>query len=205
MILEMRTYVLKPGMTANFVERFAEGLTARLQFSKLLGLWQSEVGGLNRVVHIWPYENFEDRERIGNEARKTGMWPPKTQEFTITQENKILQPAPFSPPLSETKQGNIYEFRTYTYQPGTMPKVLEAFSKVIPERAKLSPLVGIWVSAIGPLNQFIHVWAYRDSGERERVRAEASKKVAGWPPETRQYMVMQENMLMTPSACAPFK
>ena len=87
-----------------------------------------------------------------------------------------MQPAPFSPPLSETKQGNIYEFRTYTYQPGTMPKVLEAFSKVIPERAKLSPLVGIWVSAIGPLNQFIHVWAYRDSGERERIRAEASKK-----------------------------
>ena len=39
MILEMRTYVLKPGMTNNFVERFAEGLTARLQFSKLLGLF----------------------------------------------------------------------------------------------------------------------------------------------------------------------
>ena len=87
--------MLKPGMTNNFVERFAEGLTARLQISKLLGLWQSEVGGLNRVVHIWPYESFEDRERIGQEARKTGKWPPKTQEFIITQENKIIQPAPF--------------------------------------------------------------------------------------------------------------
>ena len=68
MILEMRTYVLKPGMTHNFVEGFAEGLTARLQFSKLLGLWLSEVGGLNRVVHVWPYESFENRERIGAEA-----------------------------------------------------------------------------------------------------------------------------------------
>ena len=37
MILEMRTYVLKPGMTANFVEKFAEGLTARLQFSTAAG------------------------------------------------------------------------------------------------------------------------------------------------------------------------
>ena len=55
MILEMRTYLLKPGTTANFVERFAEGLTARLRFSKLLGLWQSEVGGLNPDVPIWPY------------------------------------------------------------------------------------------------------------------------------------------------------
>src|SRR5437762_3299781 len=125
MILEMRTYVLKPGMTNNFVERFAEGLTARLQFSKLLGLWLSEVGGLNRVVHVWPYESFEDRERIGGEARKTGKWPPKTQEFIITQENKFIQPAPFSPSLPERKLAEIYEFRTYTYQPGTMPTVLE--------------------------------------------------------------------------------
>ena len=141
MFLEMRTYVLKPGMTNNFVERFAEGLTARLQISKLLGLWQSEVGGLNRVVHIWPYESFEDRERIGQEARKTGKWPPKTQEFIITQENKIIQPAPFSPPLPESKLGNVYEFRTYTYQPGTMPTVLERFGKVMAGRTKVSPLV----------------------------------------------------------------
>src|SRR5689334_350433 len=129
MILEMRTYVLKPGMTHNFVERFAEGLTARLQFSKLLGLWLSEVGGLNRVVHVWPYESFEDRERIGAEARKTGKWPPKTQEFIVTQENKFIQPAPFSPPLPERKLGEVYEFRTYTYQPGTMPTVLERFGR----------------------------------------------------------------------------
>ena len=114
----MRTYVLKPGMTNNFVERFAEGLTARsASFSKLLGLWQSEVGGLNRVVHMWPYESFEDRERIGQEARKTGKWPPKTQEFIITQENKIIQPAPFSAAVTRRKLGNVYEFRTYTYQP----------------------------------------------------------------------------------------
>ena len=33
MFLEMRTYVLKPGTTNTFVERFAEGLTARLKFS----------------------------------------------------------------------------------------------------------------------------------------------------------------------------
>ena len=32
MFVEMRTYVLKPGMTDNFVERFAEGLSARLNF-----------------------------------------------------------------------------------------------------------------------------------------------------------------------------
>src|SRR5215475_14308031 len=141
MFLEMRTYVLKPGTTNNFVERFAEGLTARLKFSKLLGLWQSEVGGLNRVLHIWPYESFEERERIGQEARKTGKWPPKTQEFIITQENKIVQPAPFSPPLPESKLGNVYEFRTYTYQPCIMPMVLERFSYMLSPHTTVSQFV----------------------------------------------------------------
>jgi hypothetical protein len=203
MFLEMRTYVLKPGMTNNFVEGFAAGLPARLQISKLLGLFSSEVGGLNRVTHVWPYESFEDRERIGNEARKTGKWPPKTQEFIVTQENKIIQLAPFSPPLPEKKLGEIYEFRTYTYQPGMMPTVMERFGKVIPERTKISPLVFAGQTMIGPLNQFIHVWAYKDAGERERLRAEAAKKVAGWPPATREFMVAQENTIMTPAACAP--
>ncbi len=203
MFLEMRTYVLKPGMTNDFVKGFAAGLPARLKISKLLGLFCSEVGGLNRVTHVWPYESFEDRERIGNEARKTGMWPPKTQEFILTQENKIIQPAPFSPSLPEKKLGEIYEFRTYTYQPGTMPTVLERFGKVIPDRTKISPLVFAGTTMIGPLNQFIHVWAYKDAGERERLRAEAAKTVVGWPPGTREFMVAQENTIMNPAPCAP--
>jgi hypothetical protein len=58
---------------------------------------------------------------------------------------------------------------------------------------------------IGPLNQYIHVWAYKDAGERERLRVEATKTVEGWPPPTREFLVMQENMIMTPAPCAPFK
>jgi NIPSNAP len=205
MFVEMRTYLLKPGTTAAFEERFVEGLGARQQFSKLGGLWRSEVGGLNVVVHMWPYESFEDRERIGQEARKTGKWPPRTHEFIITQENKIIQPAPFSPPLSEKNLGNIYEFRTYTYQPTTMPTVLERFGKVMPARTKISPLAFAGHTLIGPLNQYIHVWAYKGEGERERLRAEASKSVEGWPPPTREFIVKQENMLMVPAACSPMK
>jgi len=203
MFLEMRTYVLKPGMTNDFVAGFAEGLPARLQFSKLLGLFCSEVGGLNRVTHVWPYESFEAREKIGAEARKTGKWPPKVQHLILTQENKIVQLAPYSPPLPEKKMGEIYEFRTYTYQPGSMPTVFERWSKIIGERTKVSPLVFAGQTVIGPLNQYIHVWAYKDAGERERLRAEAMK-LQGWPPATRELLVAQENTVMTPARCAPF-
>ncbi|MGH7768244.1 MAG: NIPSNAP family protein, partial [Candidatus Binatia bacterium] len=59
-----------------------------------------------------------------------------------------------------------------------------------------------WYSAVGALNQYIHVWAYKDAGERERIRAEAMK-VPGWPPETKELMLKQENALMIPAACSP--
>ena len=205
MFIEMRTYALRPGTTAAFEERFVEGLPARLQFSKLGGLWRSEVGALNQVVHIWPYESFEERERIGQAARKTGKWPPNTHEFIITQESKIVQLAPFSPPIEERKLGNLYEFRIYTYRPGTMPTVLERFGEVMAARTKISPLVMAGHTVIGPLNQYIHVWAYKDGGERDRQRAEALKTVKGWPPQTREFLVKQENMLMVPAACSPLK
>jgi hypothetical protein len=205
MFIEMRTYTLRPGMTASFEERFVEGLAARLQYSHLGGLWRSEVGGLNQVIHIWPYESFEERERIGQAARKTGKWPPNTHEFIITQESKIVQPAPFSPPLEGRELGNLYEFRTYTYLPGTMPTVLERFGKVMAARTRISPLAMAGHTVIGPLNQYIHVWAYKNGGERDRLRLEALKTVEGWPPQTREFLVKQENMLMSPAACSPLK
>ena len=204
MIIEFRTYLLKPGTVPNFMQRFEEGLAARQQFSPLGGIWHSEVGTLNQVVHVWPYESFEERERIGQEARKTGKWPPKTHEFILFQDSKIVLPAPFSPPLEARMLGNIYEIRIYTYKPGTMPTVLERFGKAIPARVKLSPLAGAWYSAIGSLNQYIHVWPYKDAGERERLRAE-SMKIPGWPPETKEFMLKQENALLVPAPFSPLR
>lgn len=202
MIIEMRTYLLKPGSVPAFEERFAEALPNRLKFSNLGAFWHSEIGTLNQVIHVWPYRDFAERERIGNEARKSGQWPPKVREFILTQENKILQPAPFSPPLEEKKLGNIYEIRTYSYQPGAMPTVLERWQKVIGERIKLSPLAACWHTAIGPLNQFIHVWSYQDVAERSRIRAE-SLKIEGWPPPTREVLLKQENSLVVPASFSP--
>ena len=48
-------------------------------------------------------------------------------------------------------------------------------------RNALSPLVGAWYSEFGALNRWIHIWAYRDAAERQRIRAEAVAKGL-WPP-----------------------
>lgn len=204
MVIEMRTYLLKPGTVPQFEQRFAEALPHRVKFSPLGAFWHCEIGTLNQVIHVWPYKDFQERDRIGEEARKTGYWPPNVREFIVTQESRVLLPARFSPPFGERKLGNIYEIRTYTYQPGAIPTVLERWGKLIDERVKLSPLAGCWYSAVGPLNQFIHVWPYQDLAERARIRRE-SLQPGKWPPETREFLVRQENTIVVPAPFSPLR
>ena len=105
MIIEMRTYTLKPGKIPDFEKAFEEGLQHRAKISPLGAFFHSEVGQLNQVIHIWPYESFAEKDRIGAEARATGHWPPKVREFMVTQESKVFQAAPFSPPLEPPGDG----------------------------------------------------------------------------------------------------
>lgn len=59
MIHEFRTYELKQGQVPEYQKRFADKLQGRLEFSPLGGHWYSEVGTLNQVIALWPYENME--------------------------------------------------------------------------------------------------------------------------------------------------
>jgi NIPSNAP len=93
MIVEMRTYTLKPGTTAKFEVNFQKGLPNRLKLSPLGAFWHTEVGTLNQVIHLWPYESTADRDRCREEAYKLDGWPPEIREFVTQMETKILIPA----------------------------------------------------------------------------------------------------------------
>lgn len=206
MIVEMRTYQLKPRGVPEVEKRFAEALPARIKLSPLAGFWHTDVGALNQVIHLWPYADLAERDRIRAEAAKAAGWPPRVGEFIEHAETKILVPAPFSPPLEPRQLGSVYEFRSYIYKPGSIPQVIERWSAAIGERVKLSPLVGVWYTELGPLNQWIHVWAYKDAGERQRIRAEAVKRGI-WPPPggSGDLLVKQENLLAEPAAFSPLR
>ncbi|HXA23929.1 MAG TPA: NIPSNAP family protein, partial [Acetobacteraceae bacterium] len=64
MIIEVRTYTLKPGSLAEVEKRFADALPNRLKHSKLAAFWHSEVGRLNQIIHVWPYDSFEHRAAV---------------------------------------------------------------------------------------------------------------------------------------------
>src|SRR5947207_14981848 len=81
-------------------------------------------------------------------------------------------PAPFMHPLGSRDYGagNVYEMRTYTYAPGDLPKVLEAWAKAVPARGELSPLAACWTSKPGGPNTVGHTWVDSDVNQRARVQ-----------------------------------
>src|SRR5712664_3357883 len=166
MIIEMRTYTVQPGSVATVEERFGQALPARAKLSPLAAFWHTEVGPLNRVIHVWAYDSFEERTRIRAASQKLEGWPPNIREFVTEQQSEIFLPAPFSPKLEPRQLGNLYEIRTYTLKPGGIPGVIDRWSTQIAERIKLSPLAGAWYSELGGLNRWCHIWAYKDAAER---------------------------------------
>ena len=204
MIYEIRTYDLRPGSVPEVEKRFAESLPGRLTYSPLAGFWHSEIGPLNQVVHIWPYDDLGQREDIRRQAASSAGWPPDIAEFVLNMQSEIYLPAAFMTPMGDRAIGPMYEMRTYTYPLRAIPRVLEAWGEAIAERVKLSPLAGCWHSDIGGLNRFVHLWAYRSFEERGRVRAE-TQRLGIWPPRPGVTPIRMENKLLLPASFSPMQ
>ncbi|MGE3539691.1 MAG: NIPSNAP family protein [Candidatus Tectimicrobiota bacterium] len=202
-IYEFRTYTLRPGTVAQFEKNFEVALPGRLKYSPLAAFWHTEMGPLNQVIHVWEYENLQHRSDVRAQAAKEPGWPPQSGDMLLNMESEIWIPAAFSPALGGGKKlGNIYEMRIYQYQPGTIPKVLEAWEKSLPERVKLSPIAACMHSEVGGLNRWIHIWPYADLAERQRIREQASK-LPDWPPKTREWLVSQQTKMLMPASFSP--
>jgi hypothetical protein len=206
MIIEVRTYQLKPASLVEVERRFGEGLPAREKLSKLAAFWHTEVGPLNEITHVWTYDTFEQRTATRAEAVKTGVWPPKIGEFVVSMQSEIFIPAAFSPPLEPREVGPLFEIRSYTLAPGAIPGMIERWATKIDERMKLSPLVGAWYSEFGGLNKWVHIWAYKDANERQRIRSDAIARGI-WPPGGGGpgLILKQENKLVMPASFSPLR
>src|SRR2546422_3412925 len=187
MIYEVRTYTLRPGgAVAEFEERFAKRKPLREKHSKLGAFWHTEFGPLNQVIHAWPYDDLQHRTAVREAMAKDTELAQLAggRDLIVAQEADIMIPAPFMRPLGSRDYGtgNVYEMRIYTYAPGDIKAVLEAWGKAVPAREKLSPLAACWTSELGGLNKFGHVWVYKDGNGRARIREE-SRKGGQWPPQ----------------------
>lgn len=102
MIYELRTYDVKPGCLAEYLQLFNDvGIPARKNFGTLVGFWTSEFGTLNRVVHLWKYEGLDQRAELRIKLMKEPDWSlkflPEAMQMLDRMESVILNAAPFSP------------------------------------------------------------------------------------------------------------
>jgi len=102
MIIEQRTYQLKPGALHEFIKTYeAEGLEIQKEaLGDLVGYFCSEVGGLNRIIQLWRFQSFEERQRRRAQLSATPEWKAllsKIRPLIVEQRNELLTATSFSP------------------------------------------------------------------------------------------------------------
>jgi hypothetical protein len=212
MIYEFRTYDLKPQSQGEVEKRFGEAYEKRKKYSELAAFWHTEIGPLNQIIHVWPYKDLEERNKIRAAAVKDGAWPPKTSEFMVRQRSEIFMPFAFSPEMKPGKQGPMFEMRIYTCAAGQMPNLAKIWEVALADRLKYSPLTGVFSSELGGLNQFMHIWPYKSLDDRGRIRRE-TQEAGVWPPSAvakklgmpGYTLTEQENKIVMPSAFSPLQ
>ena len=104
-LFELRTYTLYVGKMAEAVKLYTEfGYPAMQKAgldSKLVGYFQSDVGTINQLVHMWKFDDDADRRAhwqtlFSNKDFMEGF-AAKFRPLVMTQEVKLLLPAPWGP------------------------------------------------------------------------------------------------------------
>ena len=205
MIYEVRTYRLTPGSLNEVIKRFGEAYEHRKKYSELAAFFYTEIGPLNQIIHIWPYESLAERTRIRAEAAAEANWPPKMAEFQLDMLSEIFVPFPFTPELAPGKVGPIFEWRSYNVTPGAIGRIIENWGNGIERRKELSPITMAMHTELGPLNKFVHIWPYESLAHRAEVRGRARSEGIWPPPGGAGTLVAQENKIVLAAPFSPIQ
>ena len=99
-IYELRWYRAHVGKAGEWLELFKAVLPTRDKYTRRVGLWQTESGQLNEVVHMWVYKDLNDR--AASRARMAGdpAWQAfiaKSPALLQHMQSIVLIPVPHSP------------------------------------------------------------------------------------------------------------
>jgi len=204
----MRTYDLYPHALEEFELTFREAYYKRMRFSEMAAFWHTEVGPMNQIIHVWPYKNVEERNRVRTAAVEDGSWPADNAHLIKKMRTDIMIPLAIMPEIRPTKLGPYFEICTETFATGELPKIIKTWEKSIDVRLQFGPVCALWYSEIGSLNKFQHIWPYSSLDQRQEVQ-EKLKSTNGWPIHGRsasncEYRLESlESMIVMPSAFSP--
>ncbi|MGI9332572.1 MAG: NIPSNAP family protein [Gammaproteobacteria bacterium] len=179
MIYELRTYTLKPGSQPVVAKNAGEVARAIRgdDYGKLEGYWLTDIGPLNQVLHLWSYENLEERRRLRAELARNKDWTdtylPLIRPHLVRQDIRLMEACVTL--KAPAAAGNVYEYRNYRALPGRAREWARLFADVLPVREKYSKNVCAWITEAGQPNEVSHLWAYPSLAARTEARGGATK------------------------------
>jgi hypothetical protein len=212
MIHELRWYVLSPGRVADYLAA-AGGIGRKIRgdrYGKLEAHWVAQSGSLAQVVHLWSFTNMAERDRLRGLLAQDERWAteflPLLAPLVMRQDNKILTPVcELSPPAGG---GHVYELRSERTKVGSTRAWLSAF---LPMRVAAKEYgvqtVGVWQTAIGTLNEVVHLSAYSslDAVLEARRSLESDPRCQDFIAASRSMLAETHSMLLTPSPLSPME
>lgn len=99
-VYELRSYRAHTGKAGEWLGHFKAIMPVREKYSKNVGLWQTEAGQLNEVVHLWAYRNLNDRASVRGQVLQDPQWQAflaKSAPLLLEMRSVVLNPAPSSP------------------------------------------------------------------------------------------------------------
>uniref|UniRef100_A0A8C3WRK6 NIPSNAP domain-containing protein n=1 Tax=Catagonus wagneri TaxID=51154 RepID=A0A8C3WRK6_9CETA len=209
---EFRTYCLKPSKMNEFLENLKKNIHLRTVHSELVGFWTVEFGGgMNKVFHIWKYDNFAHSE-VRKALAKEKEWQEKflisNLAFIDKQEFEITYLVPWCKLEKPPKEG-VYELVTFQMKPGGPALWGDAFKRAVNAHVDLgySKLVGVFHTEYGALNRVHVLWWNEgaDSRAAGRHQSHEDPRVVAAVRESVNYLVSQQNMLLIPTSYSPLK
>jgi len=106
MVVDYRAYTFKPGTAALFLQLFEQvGLPIQNRIlgpDCFIGIYRTEIGNVNEVIHMWRYADAAER------ARKRALlfqdpefmaYVTKAREMIVSQDVRLLVPGDCNPPI----------------------------------------------------------------------------------------------------------
>ncbi len=103
----------------------------------------------------------------------------------------------------------ILDERSYLIKPEHVKDYLDTYVAEGMELqiSHLGDLVGWFTTDVGTVNEVVHIWRYKDMGDRERRRAamEADPAWLAFRKKTSSYVVRMRNRILRPTSFSPMR
>jgi hypothetical protein len=100
MYVEERMYQLQPGKVDEYFKQYgAYGMPVQLRhLPHMLGYYQTEIGPLNMVVHLWAYDDLDQRAACRARLFADPDWQayrPRIKGLIVKMDTRVMRCAPF--------------------------------------------------------------------------------------------------------------